>query len=116
MGRKSYNQNVLKPESPDGSALALVSADEFGLRENVAVHSFFELCLGRMILVGQHRIQRVKFVEITMTADRRTRTAITGALPVIDAFESSFWQILRGHVFRQNRRARRNVIQHPVNP
>src|SRR3989344_8004186 len=83
------NQNVLKPESHGFSALALVAADEFGLREDVAMHGFFELGLGRMVLVGQHRIQRIKFVEITMAADRRTRTAITGALPVIDAVESS---------------------------
>src|SRR3989344_5504551 len=83
------NQNVLKPESHGFSALALVAADKFCLRKDVAVHGFFEFRLGGPAQVGQHRIQRVKFVEITMATGRRTGSTVTGALPVIDAFKSS---------------------------
>src|SRR5207253_1047114 len=59
-----------------------IGANQLGLCQYMAAHCAFELGFGRQLQVRQDRIQRVELVKIPMVADRRTRAAVAGFLPV----------------------------------
>src|SRR5712691_8201965 len=79
-------------------SLMLVSTDQFGPREYMALHCFFERGLGWFPQVRDNRIERIKLVKIAMSANRRTGAAVTGALPVIQALQRACWKL-----FHRNR-------------
>ena len=65
------------------SPALLVGTHQLGLTDHVALHGFFELRLGRLLEVRQHGVQRVEFMEIAVTADRRAWSPVAGPLPVV---------------------------------
>ena len=94
--------------------LRLIRPHERGFGQNVAAHGLLETGLGGRARKAEHRIEGIKLVEITVPPDRRKRTAIAGAFPVIQPLARSRRQ--RFHALRQARRGRRDIIKHPMHP
>jgi hypothetical protein len=71
---------------------ALIQADQFGLRDHMALHRVFQRGFALFAKIRQYDIECIQLEEVTMTADGRAWTAITGALPIVDAGTGSGWQ------------------------
>ena len=69
------------------SLLFFVRADEMRFADHVCAHRPFEIGFGGRLQIGEHRVQRVQLVEVTMPANRRARTVVAGAPPIVAAFE-----------------------------
>src|SRR5689334_12294124 len=100
-------------EQTNSSAL-LICPYQLSLTNNVALHGLFELCLGRLLQVRQHRVQRVELMEVAVTADWRAWASVASTLPVVHAFLGSHGQCL--DVFLQPVTGRRQIIEHPMHP
>src|SRR3970282_2322600 len=61
--------------------LSLIGSHQLRLRQHMALHGLFQLCLGRMFEVRQDGIERIELVKIPVPADRRAGAARTGGLP-----------------------------------
>ena len=66
--------------------------------------------------VPQYGIQCIEPEEIAMAPDRRTRAAISAALPVVEAGPRTSRQCMRGRAFPEILGLCRYVVQHPVYP
>src|SRR5678816_649745 len=94
------------------SSALLIGPYQLGLANNVALHGLFELCLSRLLQVRQQGVKRVEFMEVAVTADRRTWSSVASTLPVIQAFLGTRGQRL--DAFRQPLTRRRQIIEHPM--
>src|SRR5262245_31553779 len=70
----------------DRLPLLLVGADDDRLREDVSPYRFLQRGLVRTPEIAQHGVERVELVKVAVAPDRRARTAIAGALPIVGAF------------------------------
>src|SRR5215470_17022724 len=95
---------------PPALATLLIRARQHCLAENMTLHGALEVCLRRTLEIRQCRIERVQLVEIAMTADRWTRSAVAGAVPVVHAFARAGRKFRRLHGLGQPGGGRRNVV------
>ena len=98
------------------SVALLVGPDELRLGEHVSLHGVQQLGLRRARQARQLRIERVELVEIAVPADRRARTAVAHALPVIESLHRLRRQAAPGCVFGESAGLGGNVVDHPVHP
>src|SRR5437667_6379530 len=97
---------------------AAIFANEFGLRQDVALHGAFDVGLRRAGVQAEFRVEGIQLEEIAMRlARRRARTAIASFAEIIPALARSARKlILLRHSFRKFSRIRRKIVEHPVDP
>src|SRR6185369_9592639 len=88
----------------------LIRPDELGLLEDVALHRLLELRLRGVAEIGQDRVEGIELVEVTVSADGRTRTAVARPLPVVHALLRSGRQRARGDRLGQAGRGGGQVV------
>lgn len=53
----------------------LIGADNLGMCDHMAMHGRLQFCLGRHFEAGQHSIERIEFMEVTMPPHRPRKAA-----------------------------------------
>src|SRR5687767_15574705 len=64
----------------------LVGPDQLDLPQDMSLHLLLQVGFGRLPQISQSRIERVQLVKVAVSSDRRAGAAVSGALPVVDAF------------------------------
>src|SRR6266850_4520778 len=102
----------------EADASATVSANEFCLRQDVPLHSAFDLGLRRTGLEIQLGIERVQFEEIAVRLTRRrTRPAVSDLSEIVSALPRAAGKLfLLRHPLRKFFCVCGNVVQNPVHP
>src|SRR5260221_4952158 len=98
------------------SASFLVGADELCLRNHMTLHRIQKLSFRRVPEIRQHRVERGKFVKVSMLARRWTGAAVTGPFPIVEALLRSRWKVAFCRTLRKAMRVGRNVVHDPMNP
>ena len=94
----------------------LVRSNQRRLGKDVGANLRFDRRLVRLLEPAQHGIESVELMKVAMTTSGRTRTAIGGPFPVIEAHHRSRWQSLDGDAFGKPRRVRRKIVKNPMYP
>src|SRR3954462_15755831 len=93
--RRSLRGRTIARPTRSLRLLLLVRPHEHGLAEDVAMHRLLEIRLARFAEIAEHDVQRVQLVKVAVASDRWARAVETGAVPVVDAFACSGWQVRR---------------------
>ena len=79
-------------------------------------HRRQQACLGRVAEVGQQRVEGMELVEVAVPPDRRARSAVAGALPVVAALARARRQLRRRQALGERGAVGRQVVEHPMHP
>src|SRR6185295_2987051 len=110
----SEEASVMSGELP--AASLLIGADQLGPVEDVPGHRILQPRLGGPAEIGQLAVEGVELEEVAVASDRRTRPAVAGALPVVQAFAGAGRQVRGGDSPRQAGGGNGDVVEHPMDP
>src|SRR6266478_6453880 len=82
----------------------------------MTLHRIQKLSFRRVPEIRQHRVERGKFVKVSMLARRWTGAAVTGPFPIVEALLRSRWKVAFCRTLRKAMRVGRNVVHDPMNP
>src|SRR5207302_4989942 len=104
----------VEPASAGATRRPLVSAHEPRLGEDVTLHRVLEVRLRRRREAREDLVERVELEEVAVPPARWRRSDVLGRLRVALARARAGRQPVRAHAFGEPARARRDVVEDPV--
>jgi len=95
---------------------SLVGTHKLACSNYVPCHGFFYLSLCWSSHFREYLIKGIKFMEVSVPANRRARAPISLTIPIIEAFQSIRRKVSRLNGLLNTAFMRRYVIKYPVYP